>query len=496
MRIVIKRCLAVVLICVLFVSMSGCAEEPASIFGFSLPDTVETTDYGFAASSDVPLSLSSEAAERIYEAIGHTDSHYTYSHLYQLDEVKERLQFDATVDSHSRLLPLQGGDLSAKALRKRVLANNKAFLKTADSKKYTAIDKKPLLEICSLIVQAVNAMQTKYPQLDRERIRCNLGNLKILFRFGMYSLAEVTANGVLAININHEDMMETTNGLRNVIIHETMHVLQLGCSCEDIPNCERRAGASVYWTDFPLNTTDWPWLTETAAERFMTALTGDEGVSYQNKVEFLSTATLSLLINDTVSPDTLESLTLQSDPSAYYTVFNCKTQAEKDEILNMLITANISLMRPLAFYETYEDAYSVEGTDYKTRLGYELLPSVFITLSKAFYRSIVSYIQEHTVTKEDLYCLLTVFEGSVSQLLQWDNAEREAYNRVFSDAYLPLRQVLLDALEITDYGDYHLFDESGNVNASLTDLPEEDRQFLAQRCTWLKEPKGISVSKG
>lgn len=99
----------------------------------------------------------------------------------------------------------------------------------------------------------------------------------------MLSYAEVSKDMVLSISKNNTEIvlnMKDENGLRNVLVHETMHIIQLGCECEDIDHCERRAGISVYWDGFTLNTTDWTWFVEGSAERNMCNLTGEDATTY------------------------------------------------------------------------------------------------------------------------------------------------------------------------------------------------------------------------
>lgn len=496
----LKGSLCLILATILLFPLSACGkEENVPNYNLSLPPVGKVVGYTFADKAGSPLSLSDKSAAHILDTVENTPCDYAYTHLYQLDEVKKRLQFDATVDKHTYSALNKENQLDASHFCKVVEINNKAFMKD-DPFGYENVEKGYLEQLCTFIVEVVSVMRQRCPDIDWERVYCNLGNLKILYKTGMLSYAEVSKDQVLAINKNNTEIilnMKGENGFRNVLTHETMHILQLGCACENIPGCERRAGTAVYWEDFTLNTTDWSWMIEGAAERYMCSLTGDDAVSYQYKMDYLCSLNMIAMLRKDTPADIMESLTFDSDPEKLFTALGCTTQQQRDEVLNMLITTNVLQMRPKVFYDLLED----EDIN-SDAFSYSLKPAICLSMAKIFYRNLTAFLRENTVTDKDLYCLLTLFEGTLNQHLRYTDEAQNDINEPFFDGYLPLRNALFAALQtdntqlnIADgYKTYDIVAGEKTLNAILDSLPEEKRTFLAERGEWLDGLKGLGVT--
>lgn len=465
----------------------------------------EEIAFSFQADPSETLYLSQAGADAVRTAIAQTHTEYAHQELYRLEEVNNRLDFDATVENHRYSALNPSGKLDADHLAALVRENNEAFLATKPFG-YTAVEDDYIAQLCDFIVKIIDTVSEKYPQIDWSRVYCNLGNLKILYNTGMLSYAQVTPELILAISKNNTQIvlnMKGEDGFSRVLTHEIIHIIQIGCGCENIENCGRRAGISVYWDDFTLNTTDWTWMVEGSAERVMCSITGGEAVSYQYKMDYLCSLTMSVLLRDTVKADTMETLCFYSDPELLFDAFGCENEAQREELLNMMITLQVLQMQPTAFHLAYTEATGIDlkaDEDAMDQFSYSLKPAICITLAKEFYENLIPFLQENQLSCNDLFFLINLFEGHLNQHLNYSNPSRQEINQPFITAYQTLRTALFAALEQDNpdldiealYFAYDITAAGKNLlNAELRMLPEEKRAFLAERAQWQSELLGL-----
>ena len=127
----------------------------------------------------------------------------------------------------------------------------------------------------------------------------------------MVDNARMTADMVMNIGPNMfeiVDLMSGENGCRDVVVHEIMHIMQMGCKCEGIEHCTRRGGFLYRGDDFELNTTDFGWLFEGSAERMMCNITGDVALTYKYMINYICTANLATTLRNDVPANYLETL--------------------------------------------------------------------------------------------------------------------------------------------------------------------------------------------
>lgn len=461
--------------------------------------------FSFSTTPSETLSLSEAGAAAVHTAVAQIQTEYPYKEMYQLEEVKNRLDFDATVENHQFSALNEADKLDASHLAALVKENNNDFLATKPFG-YTQVEEDYIAELCDFIVKIVDTMAKKYPEVDWPRVYCNLGNLKILYDTGMLSYAQVTQDMILAISKNNTEIvlnMKGEDGFSRVLTHEIMHIIQIGCLCENIENCGRRAGIAVYWDDFTLNTTDWTWMVEGSAERHMCMLTGGEAVSYRYKMDYLCSLTMSVLLRDSVNADTMETLCFHDDPQLLFDAFGCENESQKDELLNMMITLQVLQMQPKSFHLAYTEETGIDlmsDTDAMDRFSYSLKPAICITLAKEFYQNLIPFLQENELSYNDLFFLINLFEGHLNQHLTYSNQAKTEINRPFITAYNTMRSALFAALEqdnpgldiTTLYFDYDItFSGEELLNAELGMLSSEKRAFLTERAQWQFEQRGL-----
>jgi len=108
---------------------------------------------------------------------------------------------------------------------------------------------------------------------------------------------------------------------------------------------------------------------------------------------------------------------------------------------------------------------------------------------------LTAFVAENPISSNDLFCLISLFEGHLNQHLQYKSEAKKAYNQIFFDGYLPMRTALFDALAAENpdmdldamYADYQISVAENTVNAELSVLPESKRVFLLERAQWQAE---------
>lgn len=501
------RVVALLTSLVLILSLCSCGKN-----GSTHPDLIKewTSKENLFSFSSLPsenLHFSQSSADAVLSAVKKQQVNYEYAYLYQLEEVIRRLDFDASAEKHQYSALDADGKLNAAHLAELVTENNEIYLEN-NSFGHEKPEENYILEICDFIIFYVEQIYDKHPDIDWQRVYCNLGNLKILYNTGMLSYAQVSKDLVLSISKVNTGIVLNIKGedaFSRVLIHEIMHIIQIGCQCEEIENCSRRAGMSVYWDDFSLNTGDWTWLVEGSAERMMCNLTGKDAVSYQYKMDYICSFTLSVLLRDDVQADTMETLCFYSDVDLLFDTFGCETPAQREEIIKLMITTNILQMQPTEFFEIYKEATGIdlnENEDALNNFRYSLKPSICITLAKEFYENLTLFLLENSMTANDLFFILNLFESHLNQHLRYDDESKSEINASFISGYNVMRKALFEALTIDNpqldfeefYQDYQIFTEDGKINADLSILPDDKRNFLLERAQWLYELNGLGIS--
>ena len=503
----VKRIIALLLSLTILLLLCACGRERIEIPQLDTNFAGRQMTYTFGGNSAESLYLSTEGADSVRQAIAAQQPDYTEKDLYQLEEVKQRLDFDATVENHRYCALNSAGQLTAEHLAELVQENNAVFLADKPFGYTDVADAEYILALCRVIVATVNRMAETYQDIDWQRVWCNLGNLKILYDDGMLSYAQVNEKLVLAVSKYNTGIvlnMKGEDAFRNVLVHETMHLIQIGCTCERIQNCQRRCGICIYWEDFQLNTTDWGWMFEGAAERNMCTLTGGQATSYQYKMDYLCSFSMSVLLREDTQADTMETLHFYDDPQLLFDAFGCTTEEEREELLCAVIAMNTFQMQPERFMDAYaakhgidlrQDQEAMDEFCYRTKIP------VCTTLAREFFDNLLMHLQTQDVTTDDLFFLLNLFEGHLNQHLHYESEEKAAINAPFLKSYRTIRQALFTALAednpgmdfVGMYHQYEILTEENKLNATLSALPTAKRTFLMERAQWQEELMGLGV---
>lgn len=499
-----KRIIAGILVSAMLLCLCACGKDEIKNLELNSDFKERVNTFSFSALPSETLAFSEESAQKVSDFLGEMKTEYPYADMYELEEVKKCLSFDASVEKHNSNALDADKPLTPDLLFQSVSANNEAYLKDNDNLFYTAPSNDYLLELCSFIVKIIGIMRQKYPDIDWQRVYCNLGNLKIFYEHSITHFARITEDWFLLINESNDLLLRSTNNnISDVLTHEIIHLLQIGCPCENIENCTRRVGIAISWKDFYKDLADWTWIVEASAERHMRNITGSEAISYQHLIDYMCSLTMSVLLRDTVKADTLETICFHDDPELLFDAFGCETEEERNELINMMITLQVLQMRPDGFVEEYKAKTGIDLIKDEAALdqfNYSLKPAICITLAKEFYKNLIVFLQQNELTYNDLFFLINLFEGHLNRHLSYEDETKKEINEPFFTAYSSIRNTLFDALEQDNpeldidalYTEYSITVEDKEVlNAELSMLPEEKRDFLADRAQWQYELKAL-----
>lgn len=489
--------LAAVLCVTLIVSISACG-KPAKKYNMTLTETERKQI--FVTNEDDKskvILLPKHEIDDLYYYIDSIKVLFPYSELFETEECYKRLQTKVFLQNHNATFK-SFDELNPNALTDAVKRNNTEHLKTntfgleAPSDDY-------ILELSKLIIDTILKLKESYADIDYNRVLCNLSNLKILYKKGMVDNAQVTADMVLHVSPNMfeiVDLMSGENGCRNVVIHEIMHIIQMGCHCENIEHCTRRCGFSYRWDDFEMNSSDFGWLFEGSAERMMCNLTSDVALTYKYMINYICTMNLTTIMKQDVPANYLETLSFYDNADKLYELFDCKNKTEKTELLNTMIAINIIQMAPDTFLSVYATAYEkdINNTSTIDDINYSLKPYVCLYFTKQFYKQTLdAFSSSSKLTTNDLLFLINLFEASIDNHLKYTNDDYLLYNQSFVETYLNVRNRFFEVISkyngidiLSQYESYNMLAGKTKINASLKWLEKDKIDFLIERFEYLE----------
>jgi hypothetical protein len=307
-------------------------------------------------------------------------------------------------------------------------------------------------------------------------------------------LAQVTEDMALEVGdamLNIGAMTFGDHTVRNTLIHEILHILQLGCRCEQIPHCTRRAGVCCYYDDLENNNLDWNWLFEGSAEKGSSLLTGDDTITYSGYIGYIQSLNVATFLREDLPAHYAEQISFYPGAERLFDLLYCETDDEKLEAASMMNAVDIMQDHPDAFMRPYceDNGLDIEDDEVLNDVSFQMKPAVCIVFAKTFFRTLTAYLSgDSAADPSDVYCILRLFEASVYRHLRQGEADHPGLNDAFYDAYFPMREAFFgmfasqeNAPTLQAYLSYGYFAEAGVINASLKFLPEEKQRFVAER---------------
>ena len=486
-RRILKRIVSLLIIASVLLTLAACRKEPTfSMNDFNKHENTVTTTFSFTSDdSSETLAYDSAKLDDFKNTLASYSVDYGYDELFNYEQAISRIQVDCTVDEHQFSALDSSGKLTKEHLFEIVRQNNTAYL-TGMTSLIKDVNDELLLRICEIVVDTINDTLSSYPDIDKARVYCNLGNLKVIEKKSALDFAAVEPGMVLHINSTTSSMagLFTGSNMYSVLVHEAMHIIQYGCECEEIEGCTRRCGLAHAYSETTMEQdySDWIWLAEGSAERMASLYANVEPMTYTNMVNYILSLDLATMLDSSAPANYVETLYFYNDSDKLFSLFGASTDEQKQEIYKMIYSLEIMQMEPTDVKEAYQRVYGQEWTDeIRDDLNNRVKRPIVQTLTKVFFSKLADAICHNNFTKNDFLFLINLYESTINYHLRLNKSEYDQYNADFVVWYGSMRNDLFACIENVSTGDYEQYaasDGSAMIFAGMKWLDQEKRDFL------------------
>ena len=400
--------------------------------------------------------------------------------------------------THSRSGIIKNGVIDEAALLESVKVNSPAFKKAGNHYLYTDITSdEEYAAIIKLIAEAINPdLPGKTPE-ELAELDCTLADLKIYYGVGT-EFAKVTTERAMLINSAMIEAGRITTGkdttYRDTIYHESKHLEQVDCP-DRADAGHVQMGISRVNYDLTIDPYKWMWTVEGGAELAAMNVTGAAPTTYNFLVGYVETLDLISLPNElNVNGQAVEETTTDRDISSFYRLMGIGNGLTEAEVVKMMYSMEIVQSRVEDYQSVYADIYGCELSDSEYVTIRETYRASFLTeASRIFYNNLAEALVGQTdVTLEDIFALITVYEGDLDFHLKYHLAENLAkdYDREFLQNYNDMQTAFFESLALANsmqlsdiydqFNDYLLFADEDHTTLNCT-----LEWMNAQKMVWL-----------
>ena len=481
----LKRIVVLLISASVLLTLAACRQEPTfSMSDFNKHENTVTTTFSFATDdSSEELAYDSAKLEVFKKTLASYSVEYGYDELFNYEQAISGIQVDCTVSEHQFSALDSNGRLTKEHLFEIVRQNNSAYL-TGTTSLIKDVDDELLLRICEIVVDTINDTLSDHPNIDKARVYCNLGNLKVVEKKAALDFAAVEPGMVLHVNSTTSSMagLFTGSNMYSVLIHESMHIMQYGCTCESVDGCTRRCGLAFAYEDREQDYSDWIWLAEGSAERMASLYANVEPMTYTNMVNYILSLDLATMLDSSVPANYVETLYFYNDLDKLFSLFGAMNEEQKQEIYKMIYSLEIMQMEPADVKEAYQRVYGQEWTDeIRDDLNNRVKRPIVQTLTKTFFVNLANAICNNNLSRNDFLFLLNLYESTINYHLRLNKSEYDQYNADFVVWYESVRNDLFACIanvSASDYEQYTASDGTAKIFAGMKWLDQEKRDFL------------------
>lgn len=485
-------------VCITFSSCgkkSGFSEESLAVRENTL-----THSYTFDSdNSSRELSFDTDMLNNFVSAVKALNIDYGYDEMFNYQKAMEGMNADFTVERHKNSALDENGILTKEHLLEIVNKNTADYLNSVATGIIHKIDDRDfLLRICEIIVQATNDILNQYPEIDKARVYCNLGNLKIVEKKSALDFAAVEPGMILHLNGNTAQIADIMEGksMYSVIVHETMHIIQYGCSCEPDKSCIRRCGFARAHSEWEQDYSDWMWLEEASAERMACLYSDVQPMTYENMVKYLTTLDFVTMLQNDVPADYLEVLSFFGDSNKLFELFGCENERDRKEIYRLIYALEMMQMKPDDVKDAYKKNYGVELSDsVADDFNLKIKRPILQTATKLFYINLAHTVLSGALSENDLFFLINLYESTLNYHLCFDMEKYDSYNAEFLKWYKQIKESFWPCFSNADeneYATYNIIKAGSILNAGMNRLDSGKKIFLADKYQAVEKAYKIS----
>lgn len=488
------------------IPLTGCTAVKKShtknVVADPTPTAYSDTNYDYKSSAatitDQPITstnviASSATLSEYYNYLKDYDVYFENEEMYNFDEVDKFGDYQFAHD-HIEHGIIENNKVNVDKLLNSVISKNEKFKEDNRLYMYQIIeDKSKLRTILEYVAEEVDFyIKDVTDQAYLGEIDCLLNDLKVYERSGANNASFTNQNSLL-VNPHMIEAMKiisnNDNSFRDIIRHETNHMLQSSCPCHDKDKVVT-IGITKNNEDLAQNPYNWLWSTEASAEKAVVNRTGLEPTTYKYTVGYIRSLDLVTLPSKEVKgPYEIEYSTLYKDINRFYEVLNANGIIDKDEIDKMMYSMDILQTQSNDFRAYLENEKNIKLTDeqFKT-LKYNLRSECCIMYSKIFYANLSRSIQENRgVTLEDIFELIKIYEANMNYHLDYDT-NLDDDNKKYLSSYNDLQTNFFKTLsKLTNIGYEELF--TAFTNQSLLYRDSNGNTSLNATLSWLTQDK-------
>ncbi len=427
---------------------------------------INVTDFDYTQD----VSFANVDTSNLESIIKSKRAHYQYEDLYNTKATLDKYYSIKEYESPNNFLLIDENnyEINQNKLREVVKENNKNFFANNKKASYSELEESDFNAIFNTVCYILNYRLKD--DIDKGQLEEKLRNLKIVQYNDSGYGALSDDNTILAINTKNILKNGNTTFLNMVATHETNHLVQINSATEEQEEqlYKKNLGILYNFDDENCNALNYQWLEEAAAEELMKYNLDevDAGkIQYTNQVSALESISFSTIPKEDVDAITLSKLLCQSDLDKVFNLFNCETEEDKIEIINMFYT-----------FETIFDTRFCKNNNIIQDNTYKFdnQSAMITTLTKNFYLNLVNSLKNNKESLQNIFYVIDTFETEMNKV---------SGGSITNDDYYTIKNEFMNTLgqsigvsDITAI--YSSFKGNGIVGNSYC-LSEDDQGFLA-----------------
>lgn len=335
---------------------------------------------------------------------------YPYQELYGImDAYEDYLALPEYVSTHENYFA--DGEFTSQELYNITKSNNDAN-KNYETDDYVPDDE--LKYICEIMAPVILDYALNADEQECKLLSEKLENLQITnfsdFGFGYYS----DYDNCLGVRID----LKGDPQYEHTIVHETQHLLQSGGrKWSESKNIFCNFGMQYRFTEEGDNPLALHVMSENCAEMLAhNWFKSRQYDVYEHSIVYhFELIKVPTILDKNIESDSFEKLSLSRRIEDLFDYFGCETQAEKEEVLNMLCAIN--------YLSDYQSVGQYFRERYEEKTGKEYDGFIFMcevynalgqTLTKHFYRNLAEILENKTVTVEEVFTIMALYEHKLS----------------------------------------------------------------------------------
>lgn len=445
------------------------------------------------------VNLSNYDYNLFNDYISKIDTNYPYEELYG---IMENLSKYNELNKYTSNLNKVSYTISEDYIYNIVVKNNSKENFNDDKK----ISDQQLKKICKEISSSLNYLISKDNSIDINLLFEKIDDLKIINFTGFSNGSYDSTTGDMWLDVSK---LNSDNSLfEKVIMHESVHLVQSNSLKElDNSNVELRLGCSYRFNNSKVNSLNWTWFSEGTAESIMMEKTNSsKALTYDNLIRIIETIKTSTVLNPNNNISKFEYISLDNDLSNLFEYFNCNTDSEKQEILNMMFSyeliSGLSGSESLnEFYDYYKSLYGRMEYKEKSLFEKQIKGSIGQTLSKQFYKNLILSMNGKKISINEVFELISVFESEMNKQTWYSTTGYATDMSEFMINYVDIQDCFFEILsnktgltleEIQNaYNTYNL--EYNYDLSNLSMLSKDEKEFYNKVKENRKKDKTYSI---